>query len=147
MISSNPLLPGVQAESLTNETNAGKFHRMFEMLVDRRPGKPWVKSPHRQEISGISLSIRVTALSADDGISTLKPHEDTKSTQIDKRLLEYNFSHCSQLNSAGIIGDWQMNCHQFCGSHCIAFFSKSPRKNTRSFCISEQCLNIVSCLF
>ena len=39
-----PLLPAVRAETLTEESTAEAFRRVFMTLVDRLPGEPWGKT-------------------------------------------------------------------------------------------------------
>lgn len=50
-----PLLPATQAQALTEELFADLFHLVFQILIDRLPGKPWVKTPEMKERFGIAL--------------------------------------------------------------------------------------------
>lgn len=49
-----PLLPASQARALTNELIVEMFRQVFEMLVDRLPGRPWVKTPEMKERLGFT---------------------------------------------------------------------------------------------
>ena len=48
-----PLLPAAQAESLTEETAADWFRRVFTILVDRLPGEHWGRTQAMKERFGI----------------------------------------------------------------------------------------------
>ena len=54
LLDMRPLLPAAQAEALTEETTADSFRRVFTILVDRLPGKPWGRTPAMKERFGIS---------------------------------------------------------------------------------------------
>ena len=41
----SPLLPAARAETLTEESTAEAFRRVFMTLVDRLPGEPWGRTP------------------------------------------------------------------------------------------------------
>ena len=49
-----PMLPAAQATILTNESNEEMFRHVFEMLIDRLPGKSWVRTLQMKEQFGIS---------------------------------------------------------------------------------------------
>ncbi len=49
-----PLLPAARAETLTEETTAEVFRRVFMTLVDRLPGEPWGRTAAMKQRFGIS---------------------------------------------------------------------------------------------
>ena len=49
-----PLLPAAQAETLTEESTAEVFRRVFMTLVDRLPGAPWGRTAAMKQRFGIS---------------------------------------------------------------------------------------------
>ena len=54
MFDVRPLLPAARAETLTEESTAEAFRRVFMTLVDRLPGEPWKRTPTMKERFGIS---------------------------------------------------------------------------------------------
>ena len=49
-----PLLPAARAETLTEESTAEAFRRVFMTLVDRLSGEPWGRTPAMKQRFGIS---------------------------------------------------------------------------------------------
>ena len=49
-----PLLPAARAETLTEDSTAEAFRRVFMTLVDRLPGEPWGRTPAMKQRFGIS---------------------------------------------------------------------------------------------
>ena len=49
-----PLLPAARAETLTEESAAEAFRRVFMTLVDRFPGEPWGRTAAMKQKFGIS---------------------------------------------------------------------------------------------
>ncbi len=49
-----PLLPAARAETLTEESTAEAFRRVFMTLVDRLSGEPWARTPAMKQRFGIS---------------------------------------------------------------------------------------------
>ena len=49
-----PLLPAARAETLTGESTADAFRRVFAILIDRLPGEPWGRTPAMKQRFGIS---------------------------------------------------------------------------------------------
>ena len=54
LLDMRPLLPVAQVETLTEESTAELFRRVFMTLVDRLPGKPWGRTPAMKQRFGIS---------------------------------------------------------------------------------------------
>ena len=54
MFDVRPLLPAARAETLTEESTAVAFRRVFMTLVDRLPGEPWRRTPTMKQRFGIS---------------------------------------------------------------------------------------------
>ena len=48
-----PLLPAARAETLTEDSTAEAYRRVFMSLVDRLPGEPWRKTPAMKQKFGI----------------------------------------------------------------------------------------------
>ena len=49
-----PLLPAARAETLTEESTAEAFRRVFVTLVDRLPGEPWERTAAMTQRFGVS---------------------------------------------------------------------------------------------
>ncbi len=47
------MLPAAQVEALTQNKEKDMFQCVFQILVDRLPGRPWVKTPQKKEHFGI----------------------------------------------------------------------------------------------
>lgn len=54
LLDMQPLLRADQAESLTEDSCAAAFRRVFTTLVDRLPGEPWARTPSMKERFGIT---------------------------------------------------------------------------------------------
>ena len=53
MFDVRPLLPAALAATLTEETTAEAFRRVFMTLVDQLPGEPWRRTPTMKQRFGI----------------------------------------------------------------------------------------------
>ncbi len=54
LLDMRPWLPVAQVETLTEESTAELFRRVFTTLVDQLPGKPWGRTPAMKQRFGIS---------------------------------------------------------------------------------------------
>ena len=53
MFDVRPLLPAARAETLTEESTAEAFRRVFMTLVDQLPGDPWMRTPTMKQRFGV----------------------------------------------------------------------------------------------
>ena len=53
MFDVRPLLPAARAETLTEESTAEAFRRVFMTLVDQLPGEPWRRTPTMKQRFGV----------------------------------------------------------------------------------------------
>ena len=54
LLDARPLLPAARAETLTEESTAEAFRRVFVTLVDRLPGEPWERTAAMKQRFGVS---------------------------------------------------------------------------------------------